>query len=140
MDEEIKKYYEKYLFPNLDNLYKYMKTDQISITKKQIKTWLDKQEEVQITKETKINKSNLGHITAYFPNQMWQIDIFILQKYVKFNHGYRDILAVVDVFTRQAYCVALKNKDIVEVVAALKQILKLHGIPQVITSDSDSSF
>jgi len=140
MDAKIKEYYENYLYPNLDTLYKYMHADKITISKKQIKEWLDKQEEVQITKETKNIKKESGHITAFVKNQYWQLDIFILQKYVKFNHGYKDILAVVDVFTRQAYCVAIKNKGIDDVVEALKKIIKLNGSPQTITSDSDSSF
>ena len=140
LDEIIEKYYSEYLYPNLDALYKLMKADNISVTKKDIKAWLDKQEEVQVTKETKQVKSDNGHIVAFTENQIWQLDIFILQKYVKFNKGYRDILAVVDVFTRQAYCMPMKNKGIKYVVEAIEKIFKLHGYPEQIISDTDSSF
>ena len=139
-EEKIKEYYENYLYPNLDALYKYMKADDILITKKEIKIFLDKQEEVQITKETKQVKKDNGHIVAFTKNQIWQLDIYILQKYVKFNNGYRDILAAVDVFTRQAYCVPMHNKDMSDCVEALEKIFKLNGIPQEIISDTDSSF
>ena len=77
MDEIIKKYYDNYLYPSLNELYKYMKQDKVSVTKAQIKTWLDKLEETQIVKETKDKKKTYGHITAFLENQEWQMDIFI---------------------------------------------------------------
>jgi hypothetical protein len=116
-----------------------MKEDDIKITKAQIKTWLDKLEENQITKETKNKKETYGHIVAFQENQEFQMDIYILQKYVKFNKGYRDILACIDVFSRKVYCVAMENKSIDDVTDALKIIFKT-AIPQKITTDSDSSF
>ena len=99
MDEIIKKYYDNYLYPSLNEMYRYMKEDKVSVTKAQIKTWLDLQEENQITKETKDKKKTYGHITAFLENQSWQMDIFILQKYVTKNKGYRDILCCIDVFS-----------------------------------------
>ena len=116
-----------------------MKEDKVSVTKAQIKTWLDLQEENQITKETKDKKKTYGHIVAFHENQSWQMDIFILQKYVTKNKGYRDILCCIDVFSRKAYCVAMKNKGIDDVTDALSTIFQT-AIPQKITSDSDSSF
>ena len=131
--------YENNLYPNLDEFYKILKKEGLSFTKKQVKDFLDKREEQQLTKETKTKKQDMGHIVAYFENQIWQLDIYILQKYVKNNKGYRDILACVDVFTRKAYCVPMKSKDIDDVTSAFTKILK-HGSPQVLISDSDSSF
>jgi hypothetical protein len=138
MDEIIQKYYENYLYPSLNEMYVYLKEDKLNVTKAQIKKWLDLQEEVQITKETKYKKK-YGHITAFFENQEWQMDIFILQKYVKNNKGYRNILCCIDVFSRKVYCIAMKNKSIDDVTDALSSIFKT-AIPQKITSDSDSSF
>jgi hypothetical protein len=138
-DEIIKKYYDNYLYPSLNDMYKYMKEDKVAVTKAQIKTWLDKLEENQITKETKTKKETYGHIVAFSENENWQMDIYILQKYVKFNRGYRDILACIDVFSRKVYCVPMKNKSIDDVTDALKLIFKT-AIPQRITTDSDSSF
>jgi hypothetical protein len=139
MDEIIKKYYENYLYPSIDELYKFLKQDKISVTKAQVKTYLDKLEENQITKETKNKKQTYGHIVASHENQEWQMDIYILQKYVTKNRGYRDILACIDVFSRKVYCIAMKNKGIDDVTDALTTIFKT-AIPQKITSDSDSSF
>ena len=141
MDKIIEKYYESNNFPSADKLYKYLKADNVSVSKKQVQEYLSKQTEVQLTKETKIHKSKDGHIVAMFANQIWQIDIFILQKYVKVNHGYRDILCAVDVFTRKSYCVPMKTKDIDDCTMALSKIFKIAGLtPKTIMSDNDSSF
>ena len=141
MNKIVDEYYEKYNFPSVDKLYKYLKADNISVTKKEVDEYLLTLNEVQLTKETKIKKADDGHITAMFANQIWQIDIFILQKYVKYNHGYRDILCAIDVFTRKAYCVAMKNKDIDDCTMGLNTIIKKAGsTPMTIMSDNDASF
>ena len=140
MNKIIDKYYENFNYPTATKLYKIMKADNISVTETNVKTYLSSLEEVQITKEVKAPKKN-GHITAMSPNQIWQIDIFILQKFVKQNKGYRDIFCVIDVFTRKVYCRAMKTKDIEDCTLALDSIIKKSGVkPMTIMSDNDSSF
>jgi hypothetical protein len=139
MDEIIKKYYDNYLYPSLNDMYKYMKEDDIKITKAQIKTWLDRLEENQITKETKNKKETYGHITAFSENQEFQMDFYVMEKYKKFNKNYSYILACIDIFSRKVYCIAMKTKSIDDVFDALKLIFKF-AIPQKLTTDSDSSF
>ena len=78
MDKVIDKYYEMYNFPSATKLYKYLKEDNVSVTKKQVDEYLSKLEEVQLTKEIKAQPSALGHITAMYPDQIWQIDIYII--------------------------------------------------------------
>jgi hypothetical protein len=76
MNEKIEKYYIKYKYPNLERLYNYLKDDDINVTKKQIKEFLDAQTSKQITQQKKIFKSEGGHITALAKNELWQIDQF----------------------------------------------------------------
>ena len=72
----MEKIYEDNLYPSLDELYKILKKEGLSFTKKQVKDFLDKREEQQLTKETKTRKEDMGHIVAYFENQIWQLDIY----------------------------------------------------------------
>ena len=140
MNKIIDKYYENYNFPSANKLYKIMKDDNVSVSKKDVETYISSLEEVQITKEIKAPKTN-GHITAMCPHQIWQIDIFILQKFVKHNRGFRDIFCAIDVFTRKVYCIAMKTKDIDDCTLALESIIKKSGVkPMTIMSDNDSSF
>ena len=139
MNDLIEKYYVKYKYPNLERLYNYLKDDEIKVTKKEIKQFLDNQASKQVTQQRRIFKSDEGHITATFKNELWQIDQFFLPKYYKKNRNYKYIFCAIDIFTRFVYCVPLKNKDNNDVINALHKILK-HDLPQKIISDSDSVF
>ena len=139
MNETIEKYFIKYKYPNLDRLYNYMKDDEVTVTKKQIKEFLDTQASKQVTQQRKVFKSEGGHIVAMSKNELWQIDQFFLPKYYKNNKGYKYIFCVIDVFTRYVYCIPLKKKDNEDVIEALMKILKKNQ-PQKIISDSDSVF
>ena len=83
----------------------------------------------------------MGHIISNLPNEKWQLDIFYLIKYHKQNHGYKYILACIDIFTRKAYAIPLKLKDDENVSDGIKEIIKqAQTTPYFITSDSDSTF
>lgn len=139
MSEIIEKYYIKYKYPNLQRLYDYMKEDNISVTRKQIKEFLESQVSKQVTQTKKVFKSENGHIVAFNINELWQIDIFYLPKYYKSNRGYKYIFCCIDVFSRYVYCIPLKYKDNSDVVGAMRAILKMNS-PIKIISDSDSVF
>ena len=66
----------------------------------------------------------MGHILSNSPNEKWQLDIFYLIKYHKQNHGYKYILACIDIFTRKAYAIPLKLKDDQNVSEGIKEITK----------------
>ena len=139
MDLTIEKYFKIYKYPNLERLYGYLKNDNVSVTKKQVKEFLSNQASKQITQQKKIFKKDGGHIIAFAPDELWQIDIFYLPKYYKTNKGYKYIFCAIDVFTRYAFCIPLKNKDNIDIINALKTVFKTI-YPQKIISDSDSVF
>ena len=62
MEKIISKLYEESYYPNLNELYQILKDNNISVTKKQVKEFLDKQHVEQVTKETKKRKKESGHI------------------------------------------------------------------------------
>ena len=139
MEDIIEKYYMDNYYPNTDELYKLLKKDNISITKKEVKEFLDKKDEEQIQKIQNKDPKKAGHIVASYQNQLWQIDIFILDKYEKWNKKYKDMLCAIDVFSRSVYCVKMKNKEAETVVEAFQKMLKL-AKPEMIVSDTDSAF
>jgi hypothetical protein len=139
MINEIEKYYNKYNFPSVEKLYKLMKSDEIDIKKDDIKNFINKQSEAQIHR--KKNPKKLTPIAVLNPNSMFQIDIFDLSKYYKTNSGYKYIFACIDIFSRSAYCVGMKTKNINDTYEAFNTILKRYKLhPKSITSDSDNSF
>lgn len=141
MNEKILYYYEAYGFPSTDKLYKIMRADDVSIKKSDIKEFLNRQEEKQILNQQTVKKKDQGHIVAFGVNEEWQMDTFFLQRYWKENHGYKYILAVVDIFSRKGYCVAMKNKDSVDVINAFSKIIKKAGeSPHSISTDNDTAY
>ena len=102
--------YENTNFGSIEKIYSYLqKNNNKSISRQQIKTFLALQEEQQILKQTQKPK-NGGHIIAMYPNEVWQMDIFIFDKYKYNNKNHQYILAAIDVFTRFAYTVPMKKK------------------------------
>ena len=72
-------------------------------------------------------------------NHQWQMDLMDMQKYAKDNSGYRYILLAIDIFSRQAYAVAVKSKHGQEVAKALESILEnVH--PKLIQCDRGLEF
>jgi transposase InsO family protein len=140
MEEIIEKIYKENYYPNTDELYKILKKDNISVTKKQVKAFLDKKDEEQIQKIQNKDPKKSGHIVASYENQLWQIDIFILAKYEKWNKSYQDMLCAIDVFTRKIYCVKMKNKESETVLESFEKMIKIGGVPQQLVSDTDSAF
>ena len=57
-----------------------------------------------------VNNKKLGHIVAFKENKFCNIDIFDISKYYRYNKGFKYIFCAIDIFTRKAYCIAMKNK------------------------------
>jgi hypothetical protein len=141
MDKIIEDTYIEFNLPSVDKLYTILKKQGHSIPKDKIKSFIDKLNEQQLTKQTKINKKSYGSIVSFHPNVNFQIDIFDLSKYSNYNKNYKYIFVMIDIFSRKAYSKALKNKDIDSTTKALGDIIKENKLqPNSITSDSDSSF
>ena len=137
-EDIIEKYYENNNFPSSKKLYAILKKEGYNFTQKVIDEYLKKKEENQVLKP--VTKSSTGHIVAYFPNEFWNIDIFDLSKFVKYNNGFKYIFCAIDIFTRKAFCEPMKNKDETSVLESFKKILSTGNKPTTIISDSDTSF
>ena len=131
--------YVKNNFPGLEKLYILTQKNNKQITRKEIKDFLESQYNYQLLKvQPIINKP--GHIVALFVNELWQMDIFVMQKYSSSNKQYGYLFVIIDVFTRRAGVVPMKKKDSPSCVAALEILIKKLGKPRVILSDNDKAF
>ena len=141
MDDTIKKYYDEYNYPKLEKLFKIMTSDGVKVKKKEIETFLKAQEDVQLLKvQQKVKPSSMGSIISFGENESWQVDIFFMIKYTNKNNDYGYIFCAVDVFTRKAYAVPMKNKKAETCIDAMETIINEAGEkPLSITTDSDST-
>ena len=80
-------------------------------------------------------------ITVFRKDEIWAIDLAQMNAFEKYNNGYKYILCVVDIFSKYAYCVPLKNKTSESVLSALKSIIAdSKREPEKIWTDQGSEF
>ena len=72
---------------------------------------------------------------------MWGADLADMQLTSKFDKGFRFLLCVIDIFSKYAWVVPLKDKKGVSIVNAFQQILKeSYRKPNKIWVDKESEF
>ena len=164
MEDFLTNLYIENNYPAKAKLLQLAKQTRPEIKAKDVNDFLDALMSYQLLKETKNRKSHLGHIVAFRVNEIWQIDIYDLSRYDKSNKGYNYMFSTVDVFSRFAYIIPMKNKDIDSTTKALEEILSynksshvderkasastaddkktkfFHPSPDLIMSDNDASF
>ena len=92
------------------------------ITRKQVYDWLNSQPTYtlhrRVRKKFKRNRIIVGRI-----DQQWQSDLIDIQKIKQFNGGNRYILVAIDVLSKFAWGVPLKNKTGVSIIKGFQKIL-----------------
>jgi hypothetical protein len=84
-------------------------------------------------------RKNQGSIVAGFENQMWMADLIDFQDVATRNKGYSYILTIIDVFSKKAQAIPLKNKGSDEMVVAFGKAFK-ESKPDVLKTDNGSEF
>lgn len=137
MEEVLKETYynTKTGFGGLDKLYRQVKESHPSITKKQVKDFLDNQESYQITKRTPPPKQ-FQSITAPYKGYNFQIDLLIYSNYEVDKYKY--ILVVVDTYSRFCVCRPLTNRENPTLVKALQSVFdEMKIVPERVNCDNE---
>ena len=61
-------------------------------------------------------------------DNIWGADLAYMKLISKFNKGFRFLLCVIDIFSKYAWVVPLKDKKGVSIVNAFQKILKEYGL------------
>jgi len=117
-------------------LYKKLKDN--GVTLKQIKEFIEKQEAYQVNKQP-LRIKNYFPIVGAYENEIFQIDLADMGDISTTNNNYKWLLCGVDVFTRKAYVVAMKNKTAISVTTAMRHIIE-RSKPDIINCDQGSEF
>ena len=76
-----------------------------------------------------------------FRDNIWGADLTDMQLLCKFNKGFRFLLCVIDIYSKYAWVISLKNKESVCIVNAFPKILKeSNWKPNKIWVDKGSEF
>ena len=69
-------------------------------------------------------KNFLKKVHAAFKDNIWEADVADMQLISKYNKGVRFLLCVIDIFSKYAWVVPLKDKKGTSIVATFQSILK----------------
>jgi transposase InsO family protein len=106
-----------------------------SITYNDVKEFLSRQKSLQFKPYRGYNS-----YVADAPLEELQIDISDFTKSSAVNHGYRYALVGIDIFSKMAHVVPIKNKMVNESIRAMKEIFEKIGIPKQIYHDNESAW
>ena len=88
-----------------------------------------------------IRKFKKRKVHSSFRDNIWGVDLADMQLLSKFNKGFRFLLCVIDIFSKYAWDIPLKNKKGVSIVNAFQKILKeSNRKPNKIWVDKGSEF
>ena len=88
-----------------------------------------------------IKKFRKRKVYSAFKDKIWGADLADMQLISKFNKGFRFLLCVIDIFTKYAWVVPLKDKKGTSIVNAFQKILKQSARkPNKIWVDKGSEF
>ena len=88
-----------------------------------------------------IRKFKKRKVHSIFKYNIWGADLADMQSITKFNKGFRFLLCVIDIFSKYAWVVTLKDKKGVSIVNTFQKTLKqCNRKPNKIWVEKDSEF
>ena len=108
------------------------------VTKSAVEKWLTKQDTYTLHRQQRHKFPRRKTLSRGIDYQ-WQADLAILDKLHRYNSGYKNLLVVIDIFSRYAFVVPLKTKRPSEVIDAFREIFKEQK-PTLIQTDHGGEF
>ena len=121
-----------------DKLYEKVKERYIGITRKATFNFLKRTETYQLHKPFRRIPVVQPILTSRI-NQRWQADLIDVQRWAPSNHGTTFLLTTIDLFSKFARVVPLRNKEGATVASAIRQLFDKDK-PSVLQTDNGSEF
>ncbi len=123
----------------LNTVYRVAKKKNAAVKMEQVRKFLQKQDTYTLHKPIKHRFPRNRVIPAGLDSD-WQMDLVDMKAIKKHNKGHTFILTCIDVLSRYAWAVPVKNKQPATILAAFKEILKDGRKPWNIMVDSGTEF
>src|SRR5665647_1376102 len=131
-------YYTDKNYFGRDRLWRLPEVQVAKISRRQVFDWLTHQELWQLYRTTRKSKTIRPTVLKQ-PLKQIGIDLIDMSRYA--SNGYSWILTAIDLFSKKAWAVALKNKTGKSVAEGMKQIVReIDDTPDSIRSDNGSEF
>src|SRR5713101_7328724 len=107
---------------------------------KEVTQWLKTELAYTLHKPARRRFPHRHYMTRKMDMQ-WQADLVEMQPYARMNKGHRYLLTVVDIFSRYAWAVPLKDKSAPTLLRAFKHLLTTQGRkPRLLQTDQGLEF
>jgi hypothetical protein len=121
------------------NLFRALKHRDINIPKTNVKIWLLKQDAYTLHNQLRRNfKRNKVIVTVI--DDTWQIELADMRNILKHNSGHRYIITCIDVFSKYAWALPIKNKQAATVKLGFEKILESTRQPKHLQSDKGTEY
>ena len=104
-----------------------------------VKRWLNTQDTYTLHKPARYNFSRRRVIVGGIDHQ-WQADLVDVSRLAKENEGFKFLLTVIDVLSKFAWVVPLKNKTGQSLVDAFEGVFALGRVPDRLQTDKGTEF
>ena len=143
MEEQLSKvYYETEspsAFTGAEKVYQEAKKQMPDLTRRHVREWLEKQYTYTMHKPIRKRFPRRSIHVAGMDDQ-WQMDLADMVQLRRFNDGYQYLLTCIDIYSKYAWVVPIKNKSGQEVARALDGVFKEGRIPKKLQSDKGREF
>lgn len=126
-------------FGGLKKLYNAALKKDPSLKLRQVENWLNKQNAYTLFKQRRKNFLRVPILVDYLDEQ-WQADILDMTWLARENDGYKYILVVIDILSRYAWAIALKDKSAKTVTDAFNKIFSNGRKPDKLQTDQGKEF
>ena len=121
------------------NFYRSFKERGVNLEFKEVKNWLKTQDSYTLHRPArKTYKRNKVYSNGI--DDVWQMDLVDMTKFSKNNKGFKFLITCLDVFSKHAWVVPIKNKSAEETLAGFKIILNNKRIPNKLHTDKGKEF
>ena len=102
-----------------------------------VKSWLETQDVYTLHKPVRY-KFPRRKVIVSGPNQQWQADLIDMSRLNRHNHGFTFVLTCIDVFSKRAWAIPIKNKTGTSLVSAFESIPVV--LPRSLQTDKGTEF
>lgn len=125
-------------FGGVQSFYKHLKSKYKNVKLKDVKEWLQSQD-IYTYHKPRSRYFSRNRVYAEKIDSNWQMDLCDMRNISTVNSGYKYILTIIDVFSKFAWAIPIKNKSADTVLTALKSVLDFRK-PKKIQADEGLEF
>ena len=126
-------------FGGVDAVYHAAQKENNDIGRNRVREWLSQQPTYTLHKGIR-RKFKRNRVIVYGIDHQWQVDLVDVQNLARQNKGFKYLLTCIDIFSKYAWVIPMKDKKGQTLVRAFQEILEDGRQPAKLQSDKGTEF